>query len=263
MNGALKYRLGCLLCVVVFMGPCLLAQSPSPGKNTFVLRGKRQEVYFLPSRVRPPMGRILYAPGDGGWRGFAIAIAQRMASAGYDVYGLDTKHYLMSFTGKKVLTTSEIARDFRTLAEWARRGSDDPVFMVGWSEGAGLGLAAVAAPQNRSVFAGLVTVGMAENSLLALHWSDLLAEVTRSLPHEPTFPSADFVGRIAPLPLAMISSTRDVFVSEETARRLFGLAREPKRLILIDAKDHKFSGRENEFFRVLMQSLVWVRTEKP
>ena len=39
-----------------------------------------------------------------------------MTSWGYDVYGLDTKTYLTSFTGKTTLKETEVAADFHQLA---------------------------------------------------------------------------------------------------------------------------------------------------
>ncbi len=239
------------------------AQPAQPGKNNITVRGQSQDIYYCPAKQNPNLGKVLYAPGDGGWHGFAITFAEDLASAGYDVYGLDTRRYLQSFTGKKVLQTSEIADDFKTIAKWMVSAKGEPIVLVGWSEGAGLALAAGADTQQSRTFRGVLAVGMTEHNILALRWSDLMAEIRKKLPDEPTFESADFVARISPAPLVMISSTQDEYVSVEATRKLFALAREPKRLVLIEAENHKFDGKTAEFFQSLRDQLLWIRQQRP
>ncbi len=259
MNRAIALLTGML---VLAAGSALLAQTPEPGNNSVTVRSQEQTLYCYRAKQTPSLGRVLFVPGDGGWSGFAITIAETLASSGYDVCGLDTRRYLQSFTGVKVLQTSEIAHDFRQLADWTRQGGAGRVVLVGWSEGAGLGLAAAADPENRSTFQGLVAVGMTEYNILALRWSDLMAQITKKLPKEPTFKSIDLVDKISPLPLAMIGSTRDEYVSVQATRELFAAAREPKQLVLVDAENHKFGGKTDEFFRTLNEDLLWIQKQK-
>jgi pimeloyl-ACP methyl ester carboxylesterase len=246
------------LCLVLIV-TCLLARAdnPVPGKNRVWIRGQEQEVYFLPGAGVGPHRRVLFIPGDGGWHGFAIDIGDNLSAAGYDVLGLDTRRYLQSFTGESVLTTTQIASDFRQLADWIRQGGHDRVLLAGWSEGAGLGLAAAADGASKSVFEGLVAIGMTEQNILAWRYSDLWAEVSKKLPKEPTFASSEYVSKVAPLPLFVIASTRDEYISQNVSRTLFGIAREPKRFVLIDARDHKFSGNTDQFFRTFKEALSW------
>jgi len=67
-----------------------------------------------------------------------------------------------------------------------------------------------------------------EYNILAWHWADIGAEITKKLPGEPTFRSADFMARVSPLPLLVIASTSDEYVTPETTRALFSEAREPE-----------------------------------
>ncbi len=233
--------------------------APRPGKNNVVIRGQAQDVYFLPATTTGPHRKVLYAPGDGGWRGFGITIAERMASAGYDVYGLDTRKYLQSFANAN-LAPADIARDYRSLGEWARESSNDPILVVGWSEGAGLALAATAEDANRDMFRGVVVIGTTEQNILAWKRSDIWAEIKKTLPQEPTFASADYIGRVAPTPLFMIASSVDEYVTLQSTNQLFARAANPKRLIVIDADDHKYGGHIEELFRALSQGLQWVQT---
>ncbi len=233
--------------------------APHPGKNNVVIRSQVQDVYFVPAPTPGPHRKVLYAPGDGGWRGFGITIAEKMASAGYDVYGLDTRKYLQSFANAN-LTPADIARDYRWLGLWARESSSEPIIVVGWSEGAGLALAATAEDANRDLFLGVVVIGTTEQNILAWKLSDTWAEIKKTLPQEPTFASADYIGRVAPTPLFMIASAGDEYVTLQSTNQLFARAANPKHLIVIDADDHKYAGRVEELFRALSQGLQWVQT---
>jgi hypothetical protein len=107
----------------VFLVAMLLAmprfgQTAMPGKNIITIRGQKQEIHYYPATGARLNQKVLFAPGVGGWRGWAITVAQTMASWGYDVYGLDTKIYLDSFTGKTTLKETDVMNDLRQIAEW-------------------------------------------------------------------------------------------------------------------------------------------------
>ncbi len=241
------------------------AQTSAVGKNTVFIRGQRQDLYFYPGRPnggtqesRRLNRKMLFAPGDGGWRGFAITIAETAASWGYDVYGLDTKPYLESFTGKTTLEEAQVMSDFREIAAWMTQGSSQRVTLVGWSEGAGLCLLAAAAEENRKTFSGLITIGLSESSVLGWRWSDIFSSITKNEPKEPTFLSISYLPKVAPLPLFMIQSSKDEYVSMEAAKRLFSVAQEPKRFALVEARNHRFDGNREDFFRSLSEGLQWI-----
>jgi pimeloyl-ACP methyl ester carboxylesterase len=238
------------------------AENPKPGKHEMTIRGRQQEIYFYPAQATGQYHRkILFAPGDGGWEGFAITITEELAKAGYDVYCIDTRRYLKSFTGPVVLSTADIASDFNQVAQWIEQGGRERLLLVGWSEGAGLGLAATARAENRTTFEGLAAVGLPEDNILAWRWTDIGAEITKKLPHEPTFKSSEFVARVSPLPLFVIASTSDEYVTAEATRALFSAAHQPKRLAMIDARDHKYSGNTEGFFRALHEGLNWIQQQ--
>lgn len=236
-----------------------LGQAPAPGRNNLSIRGQAQDVYFFPGAGTGPHRKVLFAPGDGGWRGFAITIAEQLASAGYDVYGLDTRRYLKSMTGS--LNPAQIASDFAQIARWLVQGSSERVLLVGWSEGAGLALAAGADPSSRNTYGGLVFIGMTEFNILGWRWRDVGAEIVKKLPNEPTFKSADYIMRVAPLPVFMIASTHDEYISVSATQQLFSTARDPKRLVMIEADDHKYSGKTDEFFHSLKEGLTWIQQQ--
>jgi fermentation-respiration switch protein FrsA (DUF1100 family) len=161
-----------------------------------------------------------------------------------------------------VLSTADIASDFYQMARWIEQGGQERILMVGWSEGAGLGLVASAAAENQTIFEGFAAIGMPEYNILAWHWTDIGAEITKKLPHEPTFKSAEFMARVSPLPLFVIASTSDEYVTPEATRALFAAARQPKRLVMIDGGDHKYSGDTQSFFRALRDGLDWLQQHR-
>ncbi len=250
------------VCAILLSAYASFADAPKQGKNKVAVRGQQQEVYFVPGAGSASHQKILFFPGDGGWHGFAVTIAENLSAAGYDVYGVDTRHYLQSFTGSTVLKTSEIASDFRDLAKWIQQGSQDRVIVMGWSEGAGLELAAASDPASRQLFAGVVAIGIPEYNILAWRWKDIGAEITKSLPNEPTFKSIDFIGSVSPLPLYVIASTGDEYIKPATTQALFNAARQPKQLVVINGGDHKYSNVTDEFFRKLKEGLTWIQHQQ-
>ena len=98
------------------------SQTIRPGKNTMMLRGQEEEIYFYaPPAAAGDAPPVLFLPGDGGWRGDVIDMAREVARAGYRVYGWDIKDYLEDFTGKTRLSEAEIAEDVATITGWVRK----------------------------------------------------------------------------------------------------------------------------------------------
>jgi hypothetical protein len=95
-----------LHCKLVTIGSVILAcwstvcaKNPESGKQVVTIRGHLQEIHFYPAQgTGQNHGKILFFPGDGGWQGFAITITEQFVKAGYDVYCIDTRRYLQSFT---------------------------------------------------------------------------------------------------------------------------------------------------------------------
>ncbi|MCE5271266.1 hypothetical protein LLH00_08270 [bacterium] len=231
-----------------------------------MLRGRPQNVFLFHGRgdsasTRP---QIIYLSGDAGMFGEAEKMAAAMAAWGYTVYALDSKHYLESFTdGKKTLGTGEVMSDLAALAAWAGARDGRRVILSGWSEGAGLALLGAAGDSARSSFLGLVAVGLAEQSFLGWRTLDAITWITKKDPDEPMFDSAPFLPRVAPLPLVLIQSSADEYVSREASQKMFDLAGEPKRFFMVESEDHKFKGGKDTFYDNLRESLGWVCAASP
>ncbi len=184
-------------------------------------------------------------------------MAQAIASWGYDVYGLDTKQYLQAFTTSRgVLKETDVATDLRSIADSFRAGGEK-VILAGWSEGAGLCLLAAAGP-GRDAFSGFAAIGLGEDSVLGWRTVDDLTWITRRRPDEPAFLSLPYMRKVAPLRLAMLHSTGDEYTSLDAARRMFSAAAEPKRLRVINARNHRFDGGREQFYGALRDALQWM-----
>ncbi len=93
------------------------------GWNGVTIRGERQDLYHLPARGTLLHHSVIFVPGVGGWKGWAITVGETMASWGYEVsHGLDTKTYLDRFTKHGQLTEADVARDFCMIANWTTGG---------------------------------------------------------------------------------------------------------------------------------------------
>lgn len=250
------------LLFVIALCTSAIAQIPRSGKNTLTIRGQEQRIYLYQATSTGRHGNILFASGDAGCRGFAVTIAEQLQKEGYDTYCLDVLHYLESFTGQTSLTTERIASDFNQIAHWIERKDHEPILLVGWSEGAGMDLAAVADSANKFAFRGIIAIGLPKDNILAWRWKDIGAWITKRAPREPTFKSADVMPRIAPLPLFVIGSSSTQWVTPEATRQLFSLAHEPKKLVMVTARDHKFNGNTQTFFNVLREALDWVQGQE-
>ena len=203
---------------------------------------------------------MIVSSGDGGWMHLAPYVAQLLAARGFFVVGFDTKAYLESFTeGRSRLQAADEPGDYRTLAAFARGSGSKAPLLIGVSEGAGLSVLAASDPLTKNVVSGVIGLGLPDVNELGWRWSDALIYVTHGVPHEPTFSTAAIADRIAPLPLAAIHSTRDEFVPLAEVENTMRMAQNPKRLWIVDASNHRFSGNLAEFDARLLEAVDWVR----
>jgi fermentation-respiration switch protein FrsA (DUF1100 family) len=231
----------------------------------FNLRGKKIDIHIYPGSKVPesPGSGVFFVPGDGGWRGFAITIAESLSSWGYNTYGIDTKDYLEMFTGNTTLTPGDVMKDYHSLGLWMEEQAQEPVTLLGWSEGGGLGVVAASLEDNRDFFNGLVTLGLGESNILGWRKADYITYITHREPDEPKFLSSDYIAKVSPLPFFMIQSEKDEYVPRAEALKLFSLAQEPKKYVLIEkALNHQYDGNTAGFFRELKNGLRWINLKR-
>lgn len=231
------------------------AQVPQ-ATETVTLRGHGLTVRTYGVRGAPP---VVVSSGDGGWIHLGPHVAEMLAARGYFVVGFDTRAYLSSFTsGHETLRPEDEPGDYRALAAFAARGSSRKPVLVGVSEGAGLSLMAATDPATRTAIAGVIGLGLPDVNELGWRWRDAMIYFTHATPNEPTFSAVSLAPRAAPAPLALIQSTHDEFVPIPEAQRVFAAAREPKKLWIVDAADHRFSDNLGELDRRLADALAWI-----
>lgn len=211
--------------------------------------------------VGTPRGTIIMGSGDVGWVGLAVARAQELSSDGYIAIGINVREYLSSFTsGTTHLTPEDIQRDFGELSRFLRaRGLlASPVVLSGVSEGAGIAVVAAASAENHAWVTGVITMGLPELSEIAWRWSDFTSWITKKDAAEPSVRATEFVGRVTPVPLAMIQSSKDEYVPESDYRAIERAAQNPKTLTLIPASNHRFTDRIPELRRAYTAALSWI-----
>ena len=235
----------------------LAAGAASPATEGLTIRGQEQGLHVYGARGAPV---AVVASGDGGWVHLGPSVAEFLSSRGYFVVGFDSRAYLSSFTkGATTLGTADVPGDFATLVDYASRGASAPPVLVGVSEGAALAVLAATSDAVRSKVAGVIALGLPDQAELGWRFRDAVIYVTKGVPKEPLFSTAEVIGQVAPLPLVAIHSTRDEFVSVDIIKRVMSGAREPKQLWLIEADNHRFTGKEQELNQRLLDAIAWLK----
>ena len=247
------------IAVVAFlaMWPAVCLAAGGPRTERWAIRGQTLTLHLYGERGH--QSPLIVASGDGGWVHLGPQAAQLLAERGRFVVGLDSKEYLSAFTeGAKTLSVDDVRRDIRALVTYAKATDPSKAILVGVSEGAGLAVLAATDDSVKASIAGVLGLGLPEQNELGWRFRDSMIYVTHKAPNEPSFFAREFVGRVTPIPLALIHSTHDEFVPLAKARELFGLAAEPKNLWEVDAADHRFSDKPQEFAARLDEALAWI-----
>ena len=233
---------------------------------SFPVRGQQLTltVYRPPLARGPVLGTIIMNSGDVGWVGLAVSMAEFLSDAGYLVVGVNVREYLGAFTTRSGghLVTADVQADYAALGEFLRVRSllQPPVIVSGVSEGAGLAVLAASTPASHAWIRGVITMGLPAGIELAWRWSDFTSWITKRDSGEPSFAAKDYLPAISPLPLYMIQSTRDEYVTERDYRQLEAAAGPPKKLALIDAANHRFTDKIQELRAGYLAALAWIRS---
>jgi fermentation-respiration switch protein FrsA (DUF1100 family) len=248
--------------VAVLVNCTLLTGSPQIPVTAIVrLRGHDQTLRLYGARTGFP---VVVASGDGGWIHLAPFVAEQLARKGFFVVGFDTKSYLASFTSARTaLRAEEVPADYRVVIDFAREAAGKKPVLIGVSVGAGLSLLAATEPAAKHAIAGVIGLGLPDLNELGWRWRDTLIYVTHHAPDEPTFSAAAIAGKLAPVPLAAIQAMHDEFVPPDDVRRIVAAAKEPKKLWMVKASNHRFSDNLGEFTQRLLDAIRWVQQQTP
>ena len=229
-----------------------------------VVRSRQFTVHFYRPRAEGPVIPAIYACGDGGWRGLAPRTAEQLAHMGFAVAGIDSKIYLREFSSlKSPLTIEQLASDYtdiaRALRGYASVAPETPIFVYGWSLGAGFAIAVGSDQATRGNWAGIISIGLPKQNQLVSGVGGNYANLNIAGNSPVGFRSENVVAAISPLPLVMIQSTSDTASPVKVGKILFAAARDPKQYVLIKASNHRFSGARDEFYSALVNAVPWIR----
>jgi alpha-beta hydrolase superfamily lysophospholipase len=241
-------------------GPGAGGAQPLERRQTIVLRGQLQTLHVY----GPPDGApVIVTSGDGGWIHLAPHVAEMLASKGFLAIGFDAKAYLEGFTrGVTTLRMEDVPRDYEALMAFAAAATRRRPLLVGSSEGAGLSVLAATDAANKEAIAGVVGLGLCNVTELGWRWRDMVIYVTHRPPVEPSFRVTAVVDRLAPVPLAAIHSTHDEYVPLTEIKDVLATARQPKRLWVVDAVNHRFGDNLADFDRSLLAAIAWVDEQR-
>jgi dienelactone hydrolase len=254
MTASLPRLLSVLLCSACCMFT-MTAKAWAQTRETVTIRGQTQSLRVYGMRGGIP---VIVSSGDGGWVHLGPHVAEMLAAKGFFVVGFDVKNYLERFTsGGATLRPEDEPGDFKVIADFAARGTARKPLLIGVSEGAGLSVLAASDPHLRTQIAGVIGLGLPDLNELGWRWKDALIYLTHGLPNEPTFSVMAIVDRVAPVPLAAIHSTHDEFVPVAQVQQVFDRAKEPKKLWIVNAADHRFSDNLEDFDQCLLEAISW------
>ena len=242
--------------MVAAIGVGITSDAVAQTRETVIMRGQVQSLRVYGSRGGRP---IVVSSGDGGWIHLGPHVADVLAAKGFFVVGFDVRAYLESFTsGNITLRPEDEPGDFKVITDFAARGTGQKPILVGVSEGAGLSVLAASNPRMQTEIAGVIGLGLPDLNELGWRWKDALIYLSHGRPAEPAFSVSAIVDRVAPVPLGLIHSTQDEFVPVATVQQMVERAREPKRLWIIKAADHRFSDNLPEFDKCLLEAIGWI-----
>lgn len=208
----------------------------------------------LTSGVANPSGLLLvYATGDGGWRGKDRDVYRHIEDWGYTAVGFSAPDYLGHLPGEAGTTTpARLGTDYRHIIDMARQQlrvvDAVPVVLVGVSRGADLAIVAAGAPSVREELAGVVAMGLTREEEY-VHRRRREGEAIELYARLP---------RLGSLPVSVIQSTRDNYVPAAEARVLFGPDTPTRQFHAVAARNHSFSGARDELYAALHASLAWI-----
>ena len=216
---------------------------------------------YRPASSAPARGTILMGSGDVGWVGLAVTMSEELAAQGYLVAGINVRQYLSAFTsGKSHLQPSDVPGDYLVFRDTLKQRAAfvRPVVLSGMSEGAALAVLAASDAKTHDWVDGVITMGIPPTAELAWRWTDMGAWITKRDAGEPSFAPRDVIATVSPVPLYMIQSSKDEYVPKAEYERLAATARDPKKLVLIDASNHRFTDRRTELRASYLAGLGWI-----
>lgn len=198
---------------------------------------------------------VIYATGDGGWRGKDKDVFAHLAGWGYTCVGFSAPEYLKHLPGVDgTATPSHVSSDYTRIAARAKEelglGAGTGVVLVGVSRGADLAVVAAGQPALRDDLDGVVVMGLTREE-----------EYVRRRRARAALELYPYLPRLGAVPLAVIQSTHDNYLPAADARALFGEDTPLRAFHAIASRNHSFGGARAQLYATLHESLDWVMSE--
>ena len=267
MNRRALWGLGAVLCA----GACRSRPptlEPDP-RATLVVRHaqlgtERIEVHLVRAAGAPARGPLLlYATGDGGWRSADRGLFHHLALWGYPLAGFSARHYLEHLRFEAT-TAAHVAEDYGRLIAFAKHElelpGDTATVLVGFSRGAGLAVVAAGQSALQPFLGGVLAIALTDEEEYVRSYRTRTGRDPRDLSARElaTLRPYDVLADVGRLPLAVIQSTQDRYVSAARARQLFGPDDERRRFHAIPARSHTFAGARDALYEQARVALEWI-----
>jgi uncharacterized protein len=245
-------------------------------------RDQRLAALLLKSKSEPDSGRqetgknplVIVCHGFTGskeGRGQAVAMGEQLALLGYSTLLFDFAGSGESDGKDQDRTLSGQVEDLAAVVEWARQEGFGPIILSGRSFGGSTVLSYAARDQQidavctwaavarlERLFLPLIggnAAGPAEELVTIKSEEGQLALTRRFFQDLSKHDLASCAASILPRSLLIVHGSADQSVPVEDAEILYQAAGEPKKLIIIEGADHRFSGHTNQVWQAFFSWL--------
>ena len=210
---------------------------------TILLHGHALRLHLV--NTGDPRPLVVYATGDGGWHRKDVDFFKHVAQLGLPAVGFDARDYV-THLGAPTVPAAELAADYARIIDCARGGlqmaGERPVVLLGVSRGAGLAVVAAGEGGLGAPLAGVVAVALTEEE-----------EFVTGQPA----PYA-YLRRLTGVPVAVIQSTRDRYLTSDAARALLGADMPYRWLQPVQARNHSFGGGRPQLYLAVRRAVAWL-----
>ncbi len=265
-----------LLVLLVWMLEGCACRVPVPPGTAPIQTTGSLTLYRHPIEIRisrPPVVPaspvlVVYATGDGGWRGVDNEVFRWIEESGWPIAGFSSKNYLnnLGFESETDTTTPRrLVRDYRRIIDFAlgKLGlpADTRILLVGNSRGAGLSVVAAGQGELKPHLAGVVGIALTKEEEHVLRFRRRGVDPQQPHPNRETLEikTYQYLPRLSSFPVCVIQSTNDGYLPAEAARRLFGPDGPFRRFRPVSARNHRFSGGCEKLHGEVVSALAWIK----
>jgi fermentation-respiration switch protein FrsA (DUF1100 family) len=221
---------------------------------------------FKPLQPGPKKVLLVYATGDGGWLALGGNIFEWLTQLNYPVVGFSSRAYVNSVweaSESGVTTPRALAEDYEQIIGYAKTRlglpPDTSIILVGLSRGSGLSVVAAGEGKLNGNLAGLLTIALTKEEEYVHHRTR-----RESMPRTQfEVQNYEYLNRITTIPVVVLQSTNDHYLSAQEARELFGPDTELRKLYSIEALNHGVVNGCTSLYQEVRSALDWIISRVP